>query len=60
MWVNTGRMDDFDRASRPTSISRSHSAWSRSSWGWDTKFGDFDNDGVSEALRATGFIAGKG
>jgi hypothetical protein len=31
----------------------------RSSWGWDTRFGDFDNDGVLEALQATGFLKGE-
>ena len=31
----------------------------RSSWGWDTRFGDFDNDGIVEALQATGFKRGK-
>jgi len=30
----------------------------RSSWAWDTRFGDFDNDGVPEALQATGFARG--
>ncbi|MBM4336191.1 MAG: CRTAC1 family protein [Deltaproteobacteria bacterium] len=30
----------------------------RSSWGWDTRFGDFDNDGVPEAVQATGFAKG--
>jgi hypothetical protein len=32
---------------------------SRSGWGWETKFGDFDNDGDVEALQATGFRRGK-
>jgi len=32
---------------------------SRSGWGWDTRLGDFNNDGVPEALQATGFVAGK-
>jgi len=32
---------------------------SRSGWGWETKFGDFDNDGVMEALQATGFRKGQ-
>ena len=27
-------------------------------WGWDTRFGDFNNDGVSELLQATGFVKG--
>jgi hypothetical protein len=31
----------------------------RSGWGWDTRFGDFDNDGVPEALQATGFAKGE-
>jgi hypothetical protein len=32
---------------------------SRSGWGWDSKLDDFDNDGVLEAIQATGFIKGK-
>ncbi len=31
---------------------------SRSSWGWDTRLGDFNNDGAFEALQATGFVRG--
>lgn len=31
---------------------------SRSGWGWDARLGDFDNDGVLEALQATGFVRG--
>jgi hypothetical protein len=31
----------------------------RSGWGWETKFGDFDNDGELEALQATGFRKGE-
>ena len=31
---------------------------SRSGWGWDTRLGDFNNDGVLEALQATGFLKG--
>lgn len=32
---------------------------SRSSWGWDSKFADFNNDGIPEAIQATGFVKGK-
>jgi len=42
----------FEELSEPLGVSRS-------SWGWDTRFGDFDNDGVPEALQATGFAKGK-
>jgi hypothetical protein len=30
----------------------------RGGWSWDVRFGDFDNDGVSEVLQATGFTKG--
>lgn len=40
-------------------VNRSESlGLSRSSWGWDSKLGDFNNDGVLEALQATGFLKG--
>ncbi|RII06882.1 FG-GAP repeat protein [Streptomyces sp. YIM 130001] len=32
-------------------------AWS--GWGWDVKFGDFDNNGDLEIAQATGFVKGK-
>ncbi|MFM9372870.1 CRTAC1 family protein [Streptomyces sp. Da 82-17] len=32
-------------------------AWS--GWGWDTKMGDFDNNGDQEITQATGFVKGK-
>lgn len=31
----------------------------RSGWGWDVKLGDFNNDGASEIVQATGFVKGK-
>ena len=31
---------------------------SDSGWAWDAKLDDFDNDGVPEAIQATGFIKG--
>jgi enediyne biosynthesis protein E4 len=30
----------------------------QSGWGWDCRFADFDNDGVLEAVQATGFLRG--
>lgn len=32
---------------------------SRSGWGWDVRFGDFDGDGVPEIVQATGFVRGE-
>jgi hypothetical protein len=31
----------------------------RSSWSWDAKLADMDNDGTYEALQATGFVKGR-
>lgn len=31
---------------------------SRSGWGWDVRLDDFDNDGILEAIQATGFVKG--
>jgi hypothetical protein len=31
---------------------------SHSGWGWDSRLDDFDNDGVLEAIQATGFVKG--
>lgn len=32
---------------------------SRSGWGWESRLGDFNNDGVLEAVQATGFVHGE-
>jgi hypothetical protein len=32
---------------------------SRSGWAWDSRLGDFDGDGVLEAVQAHGFLKGK-
>lgn len=51
-----GRMKDgvapYEDRSEPRGVARS-------GWSWDAKFGDFDNDGVLEALQATGFLKGE-
>jgi hypothetical protein len=59
VWVSTGRLSDFDNGIAPYRDESEPLGMSRSGWGWDTKFADFDNDGAAEAIQATGFIAGK-
>lgn len=49
MWEGTAPYVD---ASEPLGLSRS-------GWGWESRVGDFDNDGVLEALQATGFVKGR-
>jgi hypothetical protein len=59
VWVSTGQLDRMSKGIAPY-VDRSESlGLSRSGWGWEARLGDFDNDGVLEALQATGFIKGK-
>jgi hypothetical protein len=58
VFVSTGELSDMSKGIAPY-IDRSEPlGLSRSGWSWDVRLGDFDNDGVLEALQATGFIKG--
>lgn len=59
LFVSTGELGKIKDGIAPYEDSSESLGVSRYGWGWDTKFGDFDNDGVSEALLATGFLKGK-
>lgn len=59
VWVSEGDPALFAEGRSPF-VDRSDElglAWS--GWGWDTRFADLDNDGVPEALQATGFVRGE-
>ncbi|HET7286216.1 MAG TPA: VCBS repeat-containing protein, partial [Pyrinomonadaceae bacterium] len=57
-FLSTGHIELMKRGVAPY-IDRSESlGLSRSGWGWETRLGDFNNDGVLEALQATGFLKG--
>lgn len=59
LWVSTGDVAAMKEGRAPY-VDRSSKlgvAWS--GWGWDTRFADLDNDGVTEALQATGFVRGE-
>ncbi len=59
LFTSTGDTDKMNKGIAPY-IDRSESlGLSRSGWGWETKFGDFDNNGSLEALQATGFAKGE-
>ncbi|HEX4952499.1 MAG TPA: CRTAC1 family protein [Thermoanaerobaculia bacterium] len=59
VWTSTGRPADF-RSGRAPYVDRSEPlGLARSGWGWDCRFADFDNDGVVEAVQATGFLRGE-
>ena len=56
VFLSTGHVELMKKGVAPY-IDRGESlGLSRSGWGWDTRLGDFNNDGVLEALQATGFL----
>ncbi len=51
VWVSQGGMEYRD-------VSESLGL-SRGGWNWDVRFADFDNDGTTEVVQASGFIRGE-
>lgn len=59
LWLSTGRMQDMRKGIAPYVQGAERLGLSRSGWGWDARLADFDNDGVLEAIQATGFVKGR-
>lgn len=59
VFVNTNQPEDWQRGVAPFDDQSEKLGMARSGWGWDTRFGDFDNDGALEALQAAGFLEGR-
>jgi hypothetical protein len=58
VFLSTGHVELMQKGVAPY-IDRSESlGLSRSGWGWESRLADFNNDGVLEALQATGFMKG--
>ncbi|MGP4024118.1 CRTAC1 family protein [Actinomadura sp. 3N407] len=55
-WINTG--EAIGRGHAPFRDESDRLGMARTGWGWDVKFGDFDNDSVPELVQATGFAKG--
>lgn len=58
MFVNTGEEGLMEKGIAPYLNQSEPLGLSRSSWGWDSKLADFNNDGIPEAVQATGFVKG--
>jgi enediyne biosynthesis protein E4 len=58
-WVSTGRLGEMKHGRAPFVDRSEPLGLSRGGWGWDAKFGDFDNSGELEIVQATGFLQGK-
>lgn len=59
VFISNGRIDGMKQGIAPYQDRSEPLGLSRSDWSWDTKLGDFNNDGVLEALQATGFVKGE-
>jgi enediyne biosynthesis protein E4 len=58
-FINTGDIAGMEQGIAPFVNESEKLGLSRSSWGWEAKLCDFNNDGVLEAIQATGFRKGK-
>ncbi len=58
VYVSTGQVDEMKHGKAPYIDMSEQLGLSRSGWGWETRLADFDNDGVLEAIQATGFVRG--
>jgi hypothetical protein len=58
LWLSTGQVGRMKQGVAPYHDAGEELGLSRSGWAWDARLADFDNDGVLEAVQATGFLKG--
>ncbi|TFI41847.1 VCBS repeat-containing protein [Diaphorobacter sp. DS2] len=58
-FINTGEWEQAEKGIAPFENQSVELGLNKSSWGWDIKSGDFNNDGKNEVIQATGFIRGE-
>ncbi|XLS29691.1 CRTAC1 family protein [Flavobacteriaceae bacterium M23B6Z8] len=58
VFVNTGEADIISQGIAPFENESEALGLSRSSWAWEAKLVDFNNDGIKEAIQGTGFVKG--
>jgi hypothetical protein len=59
IWLSTGDRTQMKKGIAPYRDGSESLGLSRSNWSWDCRLADFDNDGVLEAMQATGFVKGE-
>ncbi|WP_165224018.1 CRTAC1 family protein [Aquisphaera insulae] len=57
-FLGTGELGRMGEGVAPFHDESERLGLSRSSWGWDAKLADFDNDGGPEVIQALGFVRG--
>jgi hypothetical protein len=58
LWTSTGHLDRLKAGVAPWVDRAEDLGVAHSAWAWDTRFEDFDNDGVLELVQATGLAKG--
>ncbi|HEX3130553.1 MAG TPA: CRTAC1 family protein [Thermoanaerobaculia bacterium] len=58
VWVANGGRAQMEKGVAPFEDRSEDLGMSRSGWGWDSRFADFDADGVPEGIQAVGFLRG--
>jgi hypothetical protein len=58
VFLSTGQTDLMRQGIAPYVDGSEDLGLSRAGWTWDVKLGDFDNDGVLEAVQAAGYMKG--
>jgi len=59
LWLSSGQPERMRDGVAPYVQGSGKLGLDHSGWGWDSRLDDFDNDGVAEAIQATGFVKGK-
>lgn len=59
LWTSTGKTDRFAQGEAPWVNRSDETGVAHSAWAWDSRFEDFNNDGVLELVQATGLVKGK-
>ncbi len=58
LFQSTGKTELFEKGIAPYEQQSNALGLVRGGWGWDCRLADFNNDGVLEAVQATGFVKG--
>ena len=58
LWTSTGKTNRMSAGIAPWVDRADDVGVAHSAWAWDTRFEDFDNDGVLELVQATGLVKG--
>ena len=59
LWLSTGELEKMKQGIAPYVHGSEKLGLARSGWSWEARLADFNNDGVLEAVQATGFIKGE-